>query len=77
MAQFLLLRLSCTPESAFVKLNYGGASLAGKGPERFEIVALATTSAKAINTSTSTSDFKIRLNLRPLTIHTNPQHNSQ
>jgi hypothetical protein len=49
----------------------------GEGAERFEIVALATTSAKTINTSTSTSNFKIRFKLRPSTIHTNPQHHSQ
>jgi hypothetical protein len=49
----------------------------GEGAERFEIVALATTSAKAINTSTATSNFKIRFKLRPSTIYTNPQHHSQ
>lgn len=56
--------------SAFVKLNFGGASLAGKNAR--QAVASATTSAKIINTLTS-SNFKIQASIFDHSILTTTQ----
>jgi len=53
-AQFLLLRTVLHSRKRIREVELWRGKFGGEGAERFEIVALATTSAKAINTLTST-----------------------